>query len=497
MIVGPKETYLRRLGSTLLLIALGLSTAIVHARPQPRRPKLVVVIVLDQFRADFLDRFAPYFGPDGFERLKREGAYLTGAHYGHATTYTGPGHATILSGSYGHTNGIVGNRWYNRDTKQVETMLFDPLSKVLGVAELSPKEDDTSPRNFIGENLSDRLILSSGLRSKAVAVSLKDRAAVLLGGKLGKAYWFHETPGVMTSSGDYGKTVPEWVDRFNADHRVADFMGRKWEKGLPESDYAIQEPDDFKFETDFVDLGKTFPHTLSDPTGKPTAEFNKAFTATPFSVDYLLDFAESALDAEKLGRSAGTDLLGVSITSTDIAGHAWGPDSHEVEDLVVRVDRQLASFLRRLDRRFRKGETLVVLTADHGACPIPEYTASLGIKAGRIKKKSLTAAIEGALNDRYGKAAWIQTLEDPSVFIDPAVIAEKHLDPVEVEKTAGEGALKVEGISAYFTREQMITGPASPTYSRAPMPHYTARRLSGVTASYCRCAIPAARAPRS
>ncbi|HVF85893.1 MAG TPA: alkaline phosphatase family protein, partial [Abditibacteriaceae bacterium] len=277
-----------------------------QAAPVKKPVKLAVVIVVDQMRADYLQKYGRFFGPDGFKRLMNQGANLQNAHYLHATTYTGPGHALILSGTYGHTSGIIGNRWYNRANNRVESMFFDPDAKLLGL-EAVPKDDDTSPRNFIGNNLSDQLRLSNNLRSKVVAVANKDRAAIMLAGKLGKAFWYHEGVGGMTSSTFYGADLPAWVKTFNARKIPDSFFGQTWNRALPAIEYSISRADNDPNETDFRGLGKTFPHTLSDPSGKPTASFYEGFTATPFANDYQFAFAREAIAREGLGTDNDTD----------------------------------------------------------------------------------------------------------------------------------------------------------------------------------------------
>lgn len=486
----------KHIPSFLAAGVLLFSATASHAqkRDANARPKLAIVIVVDQFREEYLSRYSKFFGKDGFNRLMKNGAHFTNAHYSHATTYTGPGHAQILSGSFGHTNGIIGNRWWNPQSKQVETMFYDADAKIPGV-ELSPKDDDTSPRNFIGNNLSDELLLSNHFKSKAIGIALKDRAAVMLAGKLGKAYWFHEQAGGMVTSSYYQPTLPSWVKLFNARKIPESYFGKAWTKSLPEAEYSISRADDFPFETDFEGLGRAFPHVLSDKSGKPTANFYTAFTATPFATDYTLQLARTAIESEQLGADDYPDMLGVSITATDIAGHAFGPDSHEVEDMIARLDGQLAGFLKYLDSRFKPGEVVIVLTADHGATPLPEYMTSLGIEAGRIKKKQLGDAIEKALTDKYGSpnmigrlfsndpdlAKWVLLLEDPGVYLnwkavesiqsdqqaEPAFLRSK-INPEEVRRIAGEAALSVKGILAYYTRDQIQNGKM-PNNRWAPM----------------------------
>ena len=449
-------------------LAFSLAASVVVASktraqtaPAKKPVKLAIVIVIDQMRAEYLQKYARFFGPDGFKRLMNGGANLQNAHYSHATTYTGPGHALILSGTYGHSSGIIGNRWYNRATNRVESMFFDPEAKLFGV-EAVAKDDDTSPRNFIGSNLSDQLRLSNNLRSKVVAVSDKDRAAIMLGGKLGKSFWYHEGVGGMTSSTFYGADLPLWVKAFNARKIPDSFFGKTWNRALPAIEYSISRVDNDPHETDFKGLGKTFPHTLGDPSGKPTASFYEEFTATPFANDYQFAFAREAIAQEGLGTDNDTDLLGISITSPDIAGHAYGPDSQEVQDIFVRLDRQIAGFMRDMDRKFKSGDVLYVLTSDHGACTIPEYSNSLGLQAARIKKKQISTAIIDALNARFGApagdASWISAMEDPGVYLSRDVIAAKNLDFAQVQRVAGEAALTVPGMMAYFTRDDLLHG---------------------------------------
>lgn len=224
----------------LFLAASLLSLSSVPALAQsqkktelPKTPKLTVVIVVDQFRQDYLNRYSAFFGEKGFKWLQGSGANLVNARYGYATTYTGPGHAVISSGSYGNVNGIIGNKFYNMSSKRSETMFFDPNSSLVGTdAKASYKEDDTSPKNFIGSTIGDQLRLNNPA-SKVVSVALKDRAAVMLAGRLGKAYWYHSSTGGFVSSSFYTKNLPFWVERFNARKIPASFYGSEWVKFLP------------------------------------------------------------------------------------------------------------------------------------------------------------------------------------------------------------------------------------------------------------------------
>ena len=454
----------------ILYAALLSASASAQAQPAATasaspRPKLAIVLVVDQFRAEYLNRYAPFFGARGFKRLQREGTSLLNARYTYATTYTGPGHSVIASGSYGHTSSIIGNRWFNRATGRIESMFFDPGAQILGVTAV-PRDDDTSPRNMIGNSVGDQLRLSNNLRSKVIGLANKDRAAIMLAGKLGRAYWFHEGVGGLTSSTYYAPELPAWVRNFNARLIPDTFWGRAWTKSLPEEAYAISHADTFAGEADLKGLGQAFPHTLSDKSGQPSADFYEAFTATPFATDYQFDAARAAIESEQLGADEHPDMLGLSITAPDIAGHTFGPDSQEVQDTIARLDGQIAGFLSYLDRRFKPGEVTLVLTADHGAAPLPEYMQSLGLDAGRIKSKAIGDAIEAALSARFGapegEAKWVLAVEDPGVFLNRELISARKLDAAAVQRAAGEAMLAIPGMAAYFTRESFLTGTVPP-----------------------------------
>lgn len=420
-------------------------------------PRLVVLIVADQFREDYLHRFEADFAAGGFKRLLRDGAVFRG-HYSQQNTYTGPDHALIASGSYGYVNGIVQNKWWNPRARRSEAMLYDPEAKLLE-GDTAP-EDETSPRNFMGSTIGDELLMASPA-SRVVALALKDRGAILLGGRLGKAYFQSDATGAMSSSTYYGPSLPTWVAAWNARKPADGFFGKSWERLLPADRYP--EPDDGLNEGGGKGLGRTFPHKVTGKLEKPGPDFYADLQHTPFGVDLTFDFARAALDGEKLGQRGVTDLLAISVSPTDIGGHAFGPRSQEVHDLVVRLDRALGAFLVDLDRRFRPGEVLVAFTADHGAVPIPEQSAAAGLEAARLRKAKIKEAVNKALAARFGAGEWVVGLEDPSIYLDRALVEKGKLNPEEVERVAGEAALALPGIIGYHTRTQLRNGWLPPT----------------------------------
>lgn len=414
--------------------------------------KLVVVLVADMFRADYLNRYAADFGAGGFKRLLGNGAVWLGK-YGQQNTYTAVGHAQIATGAYPYVNGIMQNKFYNSQRQQVESMLYDPASKLLG-AESGP-EDETSPRNLIGSTVGDELMLASPT-SKVVAAAIKDRGAILLGGHLGKAYFMTDATGEMSTSTYYTDKLPSWVQDFNKRKIAEAALGKTWERALPADRYT--EVDDYRVEFDGKGLGRVFPHKLAAKNNKPDADYYAAFTHTPYALDYTFAFANAALDGEQLGKRGVTDMLEISITPTDIAGHAFGPYSQEMHDMVVRLDRSLAGFLGDLDRRFKSGEVVVVFTGDHGAVPIPEWSDEHMLAGVRTKKATIKKQVEAALTARYGEGKWVVALEDPSVYLNRELIAQKKLDPAEVERAAGEAILQLPGFLTAHTRTQLQNG---------------------------------------
>jgi predicted AlkP superfamily pyrophosphatase or phosphodiesterase len=265
----------------------------------------------------------------------------------------------------------------------------------------------------------------------------------------------------MSNSTYYGPEVPAWVAAWNSRKPADAFFGKTWDRLLPADRYP--EPDDGLLEGGGKGLGRTFPHKVTGKLAKPGPDYYADLQHTPFGIELTFDFARAALDGEKLGKRGVTDLLGISITPTDVGGHAFGPGSQEVHDLVLRLDRALESFLADLDRRFAAGEVLVVFTADHGAVPIPEQSAKAGLEAARLRKATIKGAVNKALSARFGAGEWVVALEDPSVYLDHALIEKNKLDVAEVERVAGEAAQALPGIIGYHTRTALLRGWLPPT----------------------------------
>ena len=427
-----------------------------------RAPKLVLVITVDQFRYDFLERFYRLFGRNGFRRLMTGGAVFTNANYDYIPTYTAPGHAAIFTGAGPAQNGIVGNLWFDRDTGKLRVMVSDLSSRMVTDTGVTGEPGVASPRVLIGDTIGDQLRLSNNFHSKVIAVSLKDRAAVLPGGhRPNGAFWFDTPRGAFVTSDYYSKELPPWVKQFNSSHRPARYFGVKWVRSLKPEAYRIAQAQNTPVQK--TALGTEFPYTITGGDEKPGAKFYAAFEMTPFASEYLADFAKAAIQAESLGSDEFPDLLSVSFSSPDLAGHFYGPDSQEIEDTYVRLDGVIADLLNYIDRKVGLANTIVAVSGDHGVMPVPEYLQSLGFDAGRIDVKDIKAAVNDALKQRFGDEKWLLEFVNDQFYLDRKLIAERKLNVSDVERAAGEAALTVPGVVEFFTRTQIVEGrmPAS------------------------------------
>jgi predicted AlkP superfamily pyrophosphatase or phosphodiesterase len=423
----------------------------------PHKVRLVLGVVIDQFRYDYLTRFEDLFGPGGFRRLLNEGAVFTNANYSYVPTVTACGHATFMTGSLPSLHGIIGNEWFDRETGKRINNVDDSSVKPLGGQDVAP----ASPRRLIGSTLGDQMKLSNVARSKVVGIALKDRAAILPAGKKANgAYWYDMNTGEFISSTYYFPELPEWVKRFNQTNRVDKYFGARWEKLLPDSAYQRSLPDDSSYEK--YKYGNKFPHIINGGESKPGKSFYSQFDESPFANEYELAFAKAAIEGEGLGQDEYTDLLTVSFSANDIMAHYFGPYSQEVEDMTLRTDLVLADLFRYVDQKVGLANTLIVLTSDHGVAPIVEHAADMGLGGGRVDLTKITKAVDAALDDRFGQENWILDTVNGNIYFDYEAIARRHAERSEVELVGKEAVLKIEGIADCFTRSQLLSGQFRP-----------------------------------
>lgn len=426
--------------------------------PSTTGPKLVLLIVIDQFRQDYFSRFSDLYGEGGFRRLLKNGAFFANANYLHACTYTACGHAVVMTGSIPALTGIISNQWYERETNQVVTSVQD--TRFMGV----PNGRGGAPSRLLVTTLGDQLRLANNRQSQVIGVSLKDRSAMLPAGKSANAaYWFDTNEGKMQTSTYYMDHFPAWAEAFNARKIPDSYFGKTWDRLLPEAAYARSDRDDAPYEKKLAGDSNKFPHVVTGGGTRPNPKFYDDFTRTPWGNDLLLEFTQTLLENENLGQDDYTDVLTVSFSSFDIVGHAFGPYSQEMQDMAVRTDQTVAKLLDLVDKRVGLANTLVILTGDHGAAPIPEYSQEKHLGGRRILSETVGNAVNRALTEKFGEGNWISDGGSESIYLNLETIRNKKLDRSEVEKTVGEAALTVPGVATYFTRTQLLNGPLPPT----------------------------------
>src|SRR5262245_26139853 len=467
----------------VLIVALLLGSVTQAQRTQssePKRAKLVLLIVVDQFRYDYLERFGDLFVANGLKRLLRDGASWTQSNYDHMPTYTAPGHATMMTGAYPAESGIIGNEWLDRASGKRITSVSDDSVKLLGGL---PNDPASSPARLMASTVGDELRLATNDRAKVIGISLKDRSAILPAGRhANAAYWFSTQSGNMISSTYYFEQLPRWVTKFNSTRPADKFFGAKWERLLSEPEYLKRAgPDAPPWEN--IGQGTndtiTFPHVITGGVQAPGPAFYGALDFSPFSNDLLVSFAEQAMVNENLGQDEDTDILTISFSANDYVGHRFGPYSQEVMDMSLRVDRQIGSLLDFVDAKVGLANTLVLVTADHGVAPIPEHAAALGLGGGRIKSQDVIGPIRAAISAKYNPqhkspdptADYIYQYDEAgqkrdgftnsNLYFNYAALKRDGVSLDELENVTGQAALTVPGIARYFTRTQLLHGTTS------------------------------------
>ena len=466
----------------VLLVCLLVSVSFAQRRIQPtvqKRPRLVLLIVVDQFRYDYLERFGDLFGPNGFKRLLRDGASWTQSNYDHAPTYTAPGHGTMMTGAYPAESGIIGNEWLDRASGKRIFSITDETVKVLGG---DSSEIGASPSRLVASTVGDEMRLATNDHAKVIGISVKDRSAILPAGRhANAAYWFSTASGNMVSSTYYFHQLPAWVTTFNATRPADKYFGAKWDRLLPESEYVKRAgPDSPSWEAVGSASGDTnaFPHTITGGATAAGRQFYNGLDYSPFSNDLLVSFAQQTIINEQLGADDETDVLTVSFSANDYVGHRYGPYSQEVMDVTLRVDKQIGTLLDFVESKVGLSNTLVAFTADHGVSPIPEHAATLGLGGARIQTNDLFAKIRAALTARYnpqGKSP------DPSadyllkengtreyfinsnIYFNYDALRRDGVNVEEFSQVVVAAALTVPGVARCFSRTQLLRGATSIT----------------------------------
>jgi predicted AlkP superfamily pyrophosphatase or phosphodiesterase len=416
--------------------------ALVFGGPEPSfasayngRPKLVVVIVIDQFRADYLERYRDQFGDSGFRLLLDHGAYFPNCHYNYANTRTAPGHSTLFSGAYSNGHGIASNEWWDPKKKKMVTSVEDDQTKLVGIDGSGP---GASPHNLLADTLGDELKLATQGKARVFGISLKDRASILPGGFAADgAYWIDPKTGAWITSTYYRDSLPRWVQDFNSS-QPEKYWDREWKDAQ----------------------GTLLASTAHRKAKNGSDEsFYEVVGFTSFANQYEFEFAKQLMVYENVGRGPATDLLSISLSANDIVGHHLGPDDPAMHQMALDLDSAIADFVSFLGHQIGLANVWIALSADHGVADLPDVAKKLRIPAANLDTHKIEEQINSAITTKFspGHPASYMKLDYPLAWLDPDTFTASHVRERDAELAVGE-AMKQAGMREYFTKTQLAEG---------------------------------------
>jgi len=432
-----------------LLLLLGVHFGV--SAQKSTQPKLIVGIVVDQMRYDFLYRYWNKYGEGGFKYLLKNGRSFENMHYNYTPTYTGPGHAAVYTGTSPTYNGIVSNEWFDRKLNKMVYVVEDQNVNTVGS---NSEQGKMSPDHLLTTTITDELEMFTNKKSKVIGIALKDRGAILPAGNLADAaYWYDKSTGSWISSTFYIDQLPEYVKAFN-DKKIPDaYLNQVWNTLLPIDQYTESTVDETTYELSFKGEAKpVFPHDLKAMRDK--YDFS-LLNKTPYGNTFTTDFALEVLRKEEMGKDAITDFLALSYSSTDYVGHQFGINAIETEDTYIRLDLELKRLFQYLEKNVGKGNFVVFLTADHGVVNAPAYLADQGIHTGAFQRTKYEADLKVFLNTELGNDSWISAYENQQVYLNRDLIKANKLNLNEIQDKVVEFTRMYEGVSDVIPAYQM------------------------------------------
>lgn len=432
----------------LLLVQIQL-----FAQDNEKATKLVVGVVVDQMRYDYLTKFQKHYSDEGFKRLQREGFEMKNFHFDYVPTYTGPGHASIFTGTSPMNHGIVANNWYDKVIKERVYCASDPSVSGLG---LDPEDraGKMSPQRMLSTSFADQNRLHTQFKGKTIGVSIKDRGAILPAGHTANAaYWFvGGEEGHFISSDFYMEKLPNWVNKFNSSDVAKSYL-KEWDTFKDISTYEESGSDLNTYENGFKGKKEaTFPYDL-----KKLAKENNSYSIlrpTPYGNDLLLDFAKEAILNENLGQDEFTDVFTLSFSSTDYVGHNFGVNSKEIQDTYIRLDQNVADLMKFLDKQVGKGNYTLFLTADHGAVHVPQFLKDEKIPAGYFEVDDMRDALEEHLSTNFGLENVIESIYNHQIFLDYSKF-NTYSEFVTAQNEVKHFLIQYKHIDKVYTRETL------------------------------------------
>ena len=452
------------------------------------KPKLVVGVIIDQMGFDQLYKYHDRYGETGFKRLIREGFNFKNANVNYIPSETAPGHASIYTGTTPAYHGIIGNSWYDRDLGNYVGNVIDSNEELVGSINENP--NGTSPKNLAATTITDELRLRSKFKSKVISVSIKDRAAILPGGKSANAaYWFdwESSPGYFVSSSFYMKKVPKWVSKFNELGKSNIYLNQSWNTLYPLSTYTASSPDDNKYEPSLGGKSSpTFPYdfkTMREKYVKSGLEY-QLLLVSPGGNSLLTEFAIAAIENEELGMDEYPDILNVSYSITDVIGHTFGPQSVEMEDIYLRLDKNLGELFATLDSKVGKDDYLLFLTSDHAAIPVVSYLRDNKLDGDIARIVEYNNQLKSFLEAKYGAGSWIDNFDGDQVYLNKNTVDEKKLVLPVIQQEVADFLMTQKEVYLALTAHELQTKTYEEGLRKTIQNGYHPKRSGDVLISY-------------
>lgn len=436
-----------------------LSFALITSTQAQQRPKLVVGIVVDQMKMEYLYRFSDDFSPNGFKRLMNNGYTFQNMHYNYMPTYTAPGHASIYTGTTPAIHGIVSNEWFSRTLGKEMYCTDDASVKTIGDG--TKEEGAMSPKKLQSTTITDELRLATNFKAKVIGMSLKDRGAILPAGHFANwAFWYSKT-GAFISSTFYGEKLPDWVTEFNQEKRYMPYITKGWDLLKPAATYNESMADNNPYEGKLYNsAAPVFPYNLKDMYDKNDAG---VLRSTPYGNNLLADLAMKAIEKEELGKDDITDFLTVSFSSPDYVGHILGPRSMELQDTYLRLDQTIAEFLTYLDKTVGKDNYLLFLTADHAGAENTTYLKDNKYNVNNVDPKEIRMNLKKYSVDTFGEDL-ILNYSSFNLFFNKDVIKAKGLELAKVKQSFHDFLMTQEYVKRVYTEEEILAATGNDYY---------------------------------
>ena len=429
-----------------------------QSRIPPQRPKLVVGIVVDQMRIDYLYRYWDKFEDKGFKKLVNEGSFFKNTNLNYQFTQTACGHASIYTGAVPSVHGIVSNYWYTRMKKQKVYCVADPKCNPVGTE--SPN-NNMSPVNLLCNTIGDELRIATQMKGKVVSISLKDRAAILPAGHTANAaYWYDKGTGKFITSSHYMQALPQWVNDFNGKKLPDIYLDRLWTPLYPIETYTESYPDSLKYEYGYGATQTVFPYDLAFLSKKD--KINRDYEMlldVPFGNTLLNDFAIATIMGEELGRDNEPDILAVSYSSTDYMGHRFNPYSPEMEDAYLRIDKEIALLIEFIEKEIGKENVVIFLTSDHGSSQHADYMKSLKAQGGKFNPAYAMTLLRSYLNAVYGQGDWVMEYMSGQIYLNQTLIEDSKLSLRDVQEKTAAFMIQFNGVANAMSAYSMVNTP--------------------------------------